>query len=100
MVSKYRYVSFIWTQEQEKLDSFLAELNRCNSYLNFTYESSKTSIPLLDLKLSLSNRDLSTDLHIKSIKSMGKVIKKNLYLLYMNNEVKKVFTPKPMKSNN
>ena len=29
-------------------------------------------------------------------KSMGKIINKNLYLLYMNNEVKKVFTPKPM----
>ena len=28
-------------------------------------------------------------------KSMGKIINKNLYLLYMNNEVKKVFTPKP-----
>ena len=29
-------------------------------------------------------------------KSMGKIINKNLYLLYMNNEVKKIFTPKPM----
>ena len=29
-------------------------------------------------------------------KSMGKIINKNLYLLYMNNEVKKVVTPKPM----
>ena len=29
-------------------------------------------------------------------KPMGKIINKDLYLLYMNNEVKKVFTPKPM----
>ena len=29
-------------------------------------------------------------------KLMGKTINKILYLLYMNNEVKKVFTPKPM----
>ena len=29
-------------------------------------------------------------------KSMSRIINKNLYLLYMNNEVKKVFTPKPM----
>ena len=29
-------------------------------------------------------------------KSMGKIINKNLYLLHMNNEVKKVLTPKPM----
>ena len=181
---------FIWTHGQEKLDSFLEELNRCNSYLKFTYESSKTSIPFLDLKVSLSNGYLSTDLHIKStdrhqflhytsshpdhtkrsiiysqalrisricsnksdflkhlesmkswfevrgypnklieqeiekvkffrndnvlrqrdprkgvpfgltyhtlFKSMGKIINKNLYLLYMNNEVKKMFSPKPM----
>ena len=29
-------------------------------------------------------------------KSMGKIINKNLNFLYMDNEVKKVFTPKPM----
>ena len=52
---------FILTQEQEKLDSFLKELNRYNCYLKFTYESSKTSIPFLDLKMSLSNGNLSTD---------------------------------------
>ena len=57
-------VFFIWTHGRKKLDSFLEELTRCNSYLKFTYESSKTSI--LDLKVSLSNGDLSTDLHIKS----------------------------------
>ena len=65
----FRYIDdvfFIWTHGQEKLDSFLEELNRCNSYLKFTYESSKTSIPFLDLKVSLSNGYLSTDLHIKS----------------------------------
>ena len=65
----FRYIDdvfFIWTHGQEKLDSFLEELNRCNSYLKFTYESSKTGIPFLDLKVSLSNGNLSADLHIKS----------------------------------
>ena len=65
----FRYIDdvvFVWTHGQEKLDSSLEELNRCNSSLKFTYESSKTSIPLLDLKVSLSNGYLSTDLHIKS----------------------------------
>ena len=64
----FRYIDvfFIWTHRQEKRDSFFEELNRCNAYLKFTYESSKTSIPFLDLKVSLSNGDLSTDLHIKS----------------------------------
>ena len=59
-------VSFIWTHGQDELDSFLEELNRSNSYLKFTYESSKKSIPFLDLKMSLSNGNLSTDLDIKS----------------------------------
>ena len=189
----FRYIDDLFsirTHGQKKLDSFLEELNRCNSSLKFTYDSSKTSIPFLGLKMSLSNGDISTDLHIKStdrhkflhhtsshpdhtkrsiiysqalrisricsnksdflkhlesmkswfevrgypnklieqeiekvkffrngnvlrqrdprkgvpfvltyhplFKSMGKIINKNLYLLYMNNEVKKVFTPKPM----
>ena len=30
------------------------------------------------------------------LKSMSKIIKGNLYLLYMNDEVKKTFTPSPM----
>ena len=45
----FRYIDdvfFIWTHGQEKLDSFLEERN---TYLNFIYESSKTSIPFLDL---------------------------------------------------
>ena len=175
----FRYIDdvfFIWTHGQEKLDSFFEELNRCNLFL--------------DLKVSLSNGDFSTDLHVKYtdrhqflhytpshpdhtkrsiiysqalrisricsnksdflkhlenmkswfkvrgypsklieqemekvkfflngtvvrqrdprkgvpfvltyhplFKSMGKIINKNLNLLYMDDEVKKVFTPKPM----
>ena len=47
----FRYIDvfFIWTHGQEKLNSFLEERNRFNTYLNFIYESSKTSIPFLDL---------------------------------------------------
>ena len=48
----FRYIDdvfFIWTHGQEKLNSFLEERNRFNIYLKFTYESSKTSIPFLDI---------------------------------------------------
>ena len=31
-----------------------------------------------------------------SLNCLSKIIRDNLYLLYMNNEVKKVFSPKPM----
>ena len=64
----FRYIDHvfsIWTHGKEKLHSFLEELNRCYSYLKCTYESSKTSIPFLDLKVSLSNGNISSDLHIK-----------------------------------
>ena len=37
-------VFFIWTHGQEKHDSFLEQLNRCNSYFKCTYESRKKSI--------------------------------------------------------
>ena len=66
MVSIYRLCVFYLGSWTRKLDSFLEELNRCNSNLKFTYVLSKKSIPFLDLKVSLSNQDLSTDLHIKS----------------------------------
>ena len=63
---QFRYIDdvfFIWTQGQEKLDSFPEKFDRCKSYVKFTYQSSKTSIPFLDLKVSLSNWDFPTDLH-------------------------------------
>ena len=60
-------VFFIWTMDKRNLiDSFLEELNRCNSSFKFIYKSSKTSILFLDFKVILSNGYLSTDLHIKS----------------------------------
>ena len=52
--------------DKRNLIHFLKNLKDVTSYLMFTYESSKTSIPFLDLKVSLSNGHLSTDLHIRS----------------------------------
>ena len=66
---RFRYIDdvfFIWTHGQEKLDSFLEELKRFNSSIKVAYESSKTTIPFLDLKVTLSIGYLSIDLHIKS----------------------------------
>ena len=66
----FRYIDgafFIWTHGQDKTHSLYEEFIRDNYYLKFTYELSKTSIPFLDLEISLSNGELSTDLLIKSI---------------------------------
>ena len=38
------------------------------------------------------------DTHHSLIKSLSKIMSKNLYLLYMDEEVKRAFTPGPMVS--
>ena len=48
------------------LSVFFWVIQNLGNYLKFTYESSETNIPFLDLKVILSNGELSTDLHIKS----------------------------------
>ena len=54
-----------WTHGKEKLEVFLKDL---------THEFNKESIPFVDLKVSLSGGQLTTDLH--------KSTDKHQYLLY------------------
>ena len=67
----YRYIDnifFIWTQGEEKLfflPIFLADLNKYHPNINFTHESNKECINFLDLKVSLLDNKLSTNLYIK-----------------------------------
>ena len=64
----YRYIDdifFIWTHGEEKLKFFLADLNKYHPNINFTHESNKECINFLDLKVSLLDNKLSTDLYIK-----------------------------------
>ena len=64
----FRYINvfFIWTHGKEKLEEFLKNFNNCHPNIKFTYEFNKENIPFLDLKLSLSGGQLTTDLHVKS----------------------------------
>ena len=59
-------VFFIWTNGQEKLEEFLKDFNNYHPNIKFTHEFYKENIPSLDLKVSLSGGQLTTDLHIKS----------------------------------
>ena len=52
------------SRDKKNLIHFLKNLIDVTLILNL-HESSKISIPFLDLKVSLSNGNLSTDLHIK-----------------------------------
>ena len=59
-------VFFIWTHGKEKLGEFLKDFNNYHPNIKFTHEFNKENITFLDLKVSLSGGQLSTDLHIKS----------------------------------
>ena len=64
----FRYIDdifFIWTHGEEKLKSFLEDLNKFEPYLKFTHEFSKESLPFLDLKVKLLEGKIKTDLYIK-----------------------------------
>ena len=63
-----RYIDdifFIWTHSEDKLKTFLENLNQFHPNIKFTHESSRESIPFLDLRVKLSQGKLETDLHIK-----------------------------------
>ena len=65
----YRYIDdvfFIWTHGEEKLASFIDDLNNYRPNIKFTHKSNKEHIPFLDLNVSLSGNKLSTDLYIIS----------------------------------
>ena len=94
---------------QERISSFLGDLNKSHHNVKFTHETFKEDIAFLDLKVKLLDGKISTDLFVKSTdcqqflhytslhpKSLNKILTKNLYLLHMDKEVKKVFTLKPI----
>ena len=65
----FRYtedIFFIWTHGEQDLQTFLRSLNEFHTDIKFTYESSKESIPFLDVKVSVKNSKIITDLYLKS----------------------------------
>ena len=64
----FRYINvfFIWTHGTEKLEEFLKDFSNYQPNIKFTHEFNKENITSLDLMVSLSGSQLSTDLHIKS----------------------------------
>ena len=63
-----RYIGdifFIWTHAEDKLKTFLENLNQFLPNIKFTHQPGKESILVLDLTVKLSLGKLETDLHIK-----------------------------------
>ena len=60
--SRYIDIFFIWTEGENKLESFLQRLNTFHPTLEFTHEKSKTSINFLDVTVRINSE---TDLYSK-----------------------------------
>ena len=59
-------ISFIWTHGEEKLKFFLDDLNNYHPNINFTHESIKECINVLDFPVNLLANKVCTDLYTKS----------------------------------
>ena len=63
VVEAYRRHFFIWTEGENKLESFLQPLN--TFHLKFTHEKSKTSINFLEVAVRINGDKFETDLYSK-----------------------------------
>lgn len=55
----------IWTHGRALLDLFLENLNQFHPIVKFTHEISRTSLPYLDVMVSIEDGHISTDLYRK-----------------------------------
>ena len=63
-----RYIDdifFIWTESENKLESFLQRLNTFHPNLKFTHKKSKTSDNFLDVVVRINGGKFETDLYSK-----------------------------------
>ena len=64
----WRYVDdifFLWEHEEEKLKSFIDNINKIHPTPKFTADWSKTSINFLDVTVSITEGTTETDLYVK-----------------------------------
>ena len=59
-------IFFIWTHGEQELQTFLHSFHEFRTGIEFTYELSKESIAFLDLKVSVKNSKIITDIYVKS----------------------------------
>jgi hypothetical protein len=58
-------IFMLWTSSEEDLDSFITFINNYHPSIKFTSASSESSIPFLDILISLQDGYLQTDLYSK-----------------------------------
>ena len=65
----FRYIDdifMIWTDGEDSLNDFLTHYNNQNKNIQLEQTISNTSIPFLDVSVTLEGRKLTTDLYCKS----------------------------------
>eukprot|EP00745_Piridium_sociabile_P022976 TRINITY_DN35811_c0_g1_i2.p1 TRINITY_DN35811_c0_g1~~TRINITY_DN35811_c0_g1_i2.p1 ORF type:complete len:584 (-),score=113.49 TRINITY_DN35811_c0_g1_i2:126-1877(-) len=58
-------IFLLWLGTQEELDEFFSFLNSVHPTIKFTFQTSRTQLPFLDLSLQLENGHIETDLYTK-----------------------------------
>ena len=64
----FRYIDdifMIWTEGKDSLNEFLKHCNRQNKHIQFTESEVGTTVPFLNVSVSLQNEKLHTDLYCK-----------------------------------
>ena len=64
----WRYIDdifFLWKHGEEKLKSFIDNINKMHPTIKFTADWSKTSISFLDVTVSITKGIIETDLYVK-----------------------------------
>ena len=77
-------IFFVRIHWEDKLKTFLGDLNKFDPSLKFTHESSKETLLFLDLKIKLLEEKINTDLYIKDTYTNQNYTIHNLILAMLN----------------
>ena len=81
----WRYIDdifFLWEHGEEKLRSFINDINKNQPTIKFTVEWSKTSINFLDVTISIAEGIIETDLYLKPTDSHQYLLSSSCHPFY------------------
>ena len=81
----WRYIDdifFLWEHGEEKLKSFIGNINKMHRTVKFTADWSKTSINLLDVTVPITKGVIETDLYVKPMDRHQYVLSSSCHPFY------------------
>ena len=75
-------IFFLWEHGEEKLRSFINDINENHPTIKFTAEWSKTSINFLDVTVSIAEGIIETDLYVKPTDSHQYLLSSSCHILF------------------